>query len=355
MASPLSRSARPAAGVATSLVALLAATSATALAVATPATVTSSSLKGMVYTGTTASTITRVTLSGTTFTVDDNGPVTAGIGCTAVAGDPTQVRCTAFKEPTTGVLKRFTVKASSGNDTVFNATAVGMIADGGIGNDTMHGSVTGGDALSGGTDTDKLVGNGGNDSLSGGSGTDLLEGGGAQDFLQGGSGDDTMRGGDGDDTFHAGFGELNAGLDGSDTIDGGPGLHDEVDYTNYGEQDTSHVKIDLFTSGVYNDGADGEKDDVQSTVEDVNGSLEVGNTIFGNAGPNRLKGGIKVDLILGLEGADFLVGDSGDDIISSNNIITGLDGAKDTVNGGPDTDTCTAGAADNDSAFGCEK
>ena len=322
-----------------------------------PAKVTSTTTAGMVYTGNSASTITRISLSGTTFTVDDDKPITAGIGCSPVAGDPTQARCTAPKEAN-GAFKRFTVNAGSGNDTVFNLTAVGMIADGGIGNDSLNGSVAAGDSLSGSTDSDKLVGNGGNDSLSGGSGPDLLDGGLGNDHFFGGSGDDIMRGSAGDDEFYASF--LGGGRDGNDTIDGGPGLADRVDYTNYGTSDGTRVVINLLNPGFsgVTGGATNEQD-VITGVENADGSLSLENVIFGNDGDNRLLGGTVNDIILGEKGADFLVGGGGDDLLSSNSLsivesVPLPDGARDRLIGGPDTDTCFAAPEDND-FVSCEK
>lgn len=339
----------------------LGAATAPATAIAAPAavasaTVTVSPTAGMVYTGTTASTITRVSLSGATFTVDDTAAISAGAGCSAVAGDPTQARCPAPKEPN-GAFKRFTVKALSGNDTVFNFTTIGMIADGGTGNDSLNGSVTAGDNLTGYSDSDKLVGNGGNDSLSGGSGPDLLDGGFGHDDFFGGSGDDIMRGGDGDDDFFAGF--LGGGTDGADLIDGGTGLRDRVDYTNY----SAPVTINLlpFDDGAKKDGAANEGDNILSNVENVDGSLSVANILFGNDTANKLLGGSANDIIFGAKGADLLVGNSGDDIISSNSLPLLpeddplADGAKDTVIGGLNTDSCLVAPEDGDKAFECEK
>ncbi|MDQ3864491.1 MAG: hypothetical protein M3317_13535, partial [Actinomycetota bacterium] len=67
--------------------------------------------------------------------------------------------------------------------------------------------------ISGGPDTDRLVG---------GLGNDLLKGGKGNDTLFGESGSDTMIGGDGDDFIYAFDEEPN------DTIDCGPGANDIV-------------------------------------------------------------------------------------------------------------------------------
>ncbi len=57
------------------------------------------------------------------------------------------------------------------------------------------------DTLSGGADSDVLVGNGGNDILLGGTGDDALSGGAGNDRLTGGAGTDTLSGGLDKDTF----------------------------------------------------------------------------------------------------------------------------------------------------------
>lgn len=329
-----------------------------------PAVVASTASGGMVYTGSSASTITRISLSGTTFTVDDDRPITASFGCFPVPGDVTQARCNAPKD-TTGKFKLFKVNAKDGNDTVFNVTPVGMIADGGIGNDSLNGSVTAGDVLSGSVnitgvvDSDKLVGNGGNDTLKGGTGNDLLDGGLGDDSLFGGADDDQLKGGAGDDEFFAS--SLGGGRDGNDTIDGGPGLGDRVDYTNYTTGDGIRVVINLQGSGL--SGVTGvgpnEKDEI-SDVENADGSLTLENVIFGNQSDNRLLGGTENDVILGDLGADFVVGGEGNDLLSSNSIslvenVPVTDGARDRVLGGFDTDTCVVSPQDNDFTSSCEK
>jgi serralysin len=323
-------------------------------AAATPAaTVSSTPTSGLVYTGTASSTITwitlsgatftihdisPITLSGATFTIHDISPITAGIGCSAVPGDVTQVRCVAQKD-SAGAVKRFRVSTLGAADTVFNQTSVGMLADGGSGADTLHGSVTANDELTGGSEGDKLVGNGGNDTFFGG------------------SGDDAMFGGYGDDRFHEGF--FSGATDGADLIDGGNGLHDYVDFTNYLQQVT--VSLTSSGDGLKQDGVAGEGDDVRSTVEDVDGSLTAPNTIIGNDAANRLLGGISDDILIGLRGGDRLFGASGNDLIFSNSLqfapgpaIPEADGARDTLNGESDTDTCQSAPEDGDVEFSCE-
>ena len=166
---------------------------------------------------------------------------------------------------------------------VLDLTPVGMDADGGTGNDTLQGSTIGNDILKGNLDNDTLNGMGGFDILRGSSGKDHIDGGSQNDQINGGSGNDIVRGGDGDDTFIAGFFDTGT-ADGRRQIDGGPGLNDRVDYTNY----LVPVTIDLINSGPQNafDGAAGEHDDIQNTIEDADGSLQKGSMLIGNAAAN---------------------------------------------------------------------
>ena len=161
--------------------------------------VSSTSTTGLVIRGSTATTITEIQFSNGKFYIFDSGPVVPGAGCEQVAGDPKRAACQLFP----GAPREFHIAADDGHDTVFNFTAAGMIADGGAGNDTLHGSVTAADDLNGSIGNDKLVGNGGDDRFFGG------------------LGNDTQVGGYGDDVFVAGDGA--GGLDGADVMDGGPG------------------------------------------------------------------------------------------------------------------------------------
>lgn len=151
--------------------------------------------------------------------------------------------------------------------------------------------------------------------LDGGPGNDTLTGGAVADTLTGNAGDDTLIGGAGNDTFAEG-----ATASGADYVDGGLG----ADTAGYGPR-RDPVVVD--TDGVADDGAAGEGDNVQGTVE-------------------KLTGGKAGDTLTGSTTADTLTGNAGDDTLD------GQAGA-DRFSGGPGDDTIEARHGDRDSKFQC--
>ena len=131
--------------------------------------------------------------------------------------------------------------------------------------------------------------------MRGGAGNDRLVGRGLSDVLVGGSGNDHASGGDGDDFIVEG--------PGSDFVKGNAGA-DGVSYEDV------HVPVRVVLDNRANDGADGERDNVQA--EDVTGG-SAGDVIVGNAYTNVLLGGAGPDLIRGGKGADKLTGGAGRD------------------------------------------
>ena len=129
-------------------------------------------------------------------------------------------------------------------------------------------------------------------------GNDVLIGGVRKDHLLGGNGNDTLIGNDGDDRLDGGFG--------SDRMSGGLG-NDTVYYTDRNEN------LSLSLDNVANDGAAGEKDSIESDVENLEGSF--GNdTLRGNAGVNILKGFAGNDKLYSRDSvADILDGGTGFD------------------------------------------
>ncbi|MBD2123235.1 cadherin-like domain-containing protein [Trichocoleus sp. FACHB-262] len=87
-----------------------------------------------------------------------------------------------------------------GTDIAFVSVLVGMVDDGGNGQDTMNGTA-GDDVLNGGNGDDILRGFAGDDKLLGGNGIDNFQGGEGKDWLYGGRGNDLLNGGLGRDTF----------------------------------------------------------------------------------------------------------------------------------------------------------
>jgi Ca2+-binding RTX toxin-like protein len=170
---------------------------------------------------------------------------------------------------------------------------------GGAEGDNVHTDV---ETLGGGPDADNLTGStldnviqgfGGGDTINGIGGDDQLFG--DFQFQSGTSGDDTLNGGNGDDNL--------AGGGGGDNLVGGND-YDFVDYTNFaGSND-----LTITANNVANDGAAGENDNVNSSVEGIVGANGNDN-ITGASGPNTLRGGAGMDTLNGAGGNDTLQGD----------------------------------------------
>jgi Ca2+-binding RTX toxin-like protein len=231
----------------------------------------------------------------------------------------------------------------------------GIYVRGNGGNDAVHvdSSVTDGVFIQGGDGDDTLSGGAGDDTIEGGNGADVLFGNGGKDTLQGGAGNDRLDGGTGADVF-----------------DGGAGT-DTADYSSRIE----NLSIDL--DDVADDGAAGEKDNVESTVENVWGGRG-DDVIIGNAFANELKGNYGNDRLYGGSGRDNLYGGNGDDRVygeggddrcyggAGNDYVHGgsgrdylfgeagkdtlyaRDNAPDHVDGGLDSDVATIDAALDD-------
>ena len=121
----------------------------------------------------------------------------------------------------TGSIKMY---GNGGDDYLHYSGTKAVYADGGAGNDTVHGS-QGNDTLIGGTGNDYLNGWDGNDLMIGDDGHDTLLSGAGNDELQGGNGDDWLEADSGDDRLfgQAGSDIMFAGA-GNDMIVGGPQL-----------------------------------------------------------------------------------------------------------------------------------
>lgn len=140
------------------------------------------------------------------------------------------------------VFYAWTGTASSETKTM---TSLGDWADGGLGNDTIHG-LAGDDYLFGRDGNDRLYGDDGHDVMIGGNGDDYLAGGSGNDFLSGDAGDDYLVGDAGQDIL--------VGGDGNDTLNGGN--DDDVLIGGTGN-DTFHASHgqDIYRFG-YGDGQD---------------------------------------------------------------------------------------------------
>jgi Ca2+-binding RTX toxin-like protein/GH24 family phage-related lysozyme (muramidase) len=224
------------------------------------------------------------------------------------------------------------------------------------------------DILYGSTENDLIQGLSGTDYLSGNGGTDILEGGTGNDALAGGLGDDTLKGGDGNDillgdhvlatvdsydytknaslianithtpdgqgvlvhSYQLSIGSQEAtGAGGNDTIDGG--LGDDIVFAGGGDDqvdggDGTDVVFgdggkDVILGGTGNDILVGDNYGAGVAYGDDYLSGGDGNDwLYGTGGNDYLEGGAGNDVLLGDgngtadEGADVLVGGTGDDI-----------------------------------------
>jgi Ca2+-binding RTX toxin-like protein len=162
-----------------------------------------------------------------------------------------------------------------------------------------HGRISGDLFLNGGDDL--YDGHGG--TLSGiaqmGLGNDTAIGGAGRDVLYGGPGDDWLEGGEGDDRLRPGSG--------ADHVDGGAG-RDIVDYTSL------FVPVTLnLAAGEASDGPG--QYDILIGIEDAIGS-DLGDTLAGDAGANRIWARDGADLVQGAAGNDVLFGEGGADTLA---------------------------------------
>ncbi len=210
-----------------------------------------------------------------------------------------------------------TVYAGNGNDTVSGGTGNDIIygqagddvLNGDEGDDEIHGG-NGDDTIHGGTGNDDLYGNGGMDQVFGDAGDDILHGGNQADMLDGGTGDDLIYGNAGDDEITGG--------DGSDTVHGGNG-NDTIDTSG------SAPASDYGWPGVVPPDAD---------------PFDDRDTVYGNAGDDRISTGDDQDYIDGGTGNDTIDGGLDDDTILGG---TG----DDTIIGGHGSDDIDGGAGDD--------
>ena len=159
----------------------------------------------------------------------------------------------------------------------------------------------------------------------------------------GGLGLDILNGGNGPDVFHEG-----PVASGSDDINGEGGI-DLVDYS----QRTQGVVIDHDFS--FDDGAPGERDLVDPSVEDMFGSQAVDhitagpgpNVIRGFGGGDTIRTGLGNDTLDGGTGVDTLLAEDGDDTLDA------ADNTPDVMRCGLGTDTLNRDLQDVD-ATGCE-
>jgi Ca2+-binding RTX toxin-like protein len=149
------------------------------------------------------------------------------------------------------------------------------------------------DTLTGSTTDNQIFGLAGNDTIMGIGGDDTIFG--DFQFNSGTFGDDTINGGNGDDSL--------AGGGGGDHIIGGND-YDFVSYENF----AGFNDLTITANNVANDGAAGEGDNVETSVEGIVGANGNDN-ITGASGANTLRGGGGMDTLNGAGGNDMLQGD----------------------------------------------
>jgi Ca2+-binding RTX toxin-like protein len=197
----------------------------------------------------------------------------------------------------------------------------------GAGDDRLTASETGDDLeIDAGAGNDIVVSGAGDDLVRGGAGNDELDGGEGDDALDGGEGDDRLLGGRGDDFLFGGAGaDILVGGEGNDRLDGGDGV-DTADYS----AETEGVTVDL-AAGVAS-GEDIGRDTLVGVENVIGGSGD--DVLSGNELANRLEGGAGNDRILAGAG-DTVLGGAGDDAIE---VRTGA-GAAAVIDGGAGRDT----------------
>ncbi|BEP62344.1 hypothetical protein GmRootV213_28980 [Variovorax sp. V213] len=199
---------------------------------------------------------------------------------------------------------QYTVSDGAGGTTTATATIDIRTVSGGNGADTIDLSATGTYQAS------FIDGRGGADDLTGGAGGDVFIGGSGSgaDTLLGSSGNDLLIGGDGNDTLSGGAGNdvLRGGIGNGDTMDGGAGSEDLLDFSD----GTLAVNFTLVqsaapTSIANNTGGLGQNDSYQN-IEGVIGT-GLADTLTGSASNDIIRGGIGNDTLDGAGGnADLL-------------------------------------------------
>jgi len=251
--------------------------------------------------------------------------VNLGTGVTTTGGDGSDTLIsienlwgTFFADTLIGNAASNLIKGGAGNDTI----------DGGDGSDTLYGSQEfdffqeENDSISGGAGNDTLEGGYGNDILLGGVGDDKLN-----EWDDDSSGDDSVLGGDGNDTLYAGGGV--------DTLEGGDG--DDV----YFLSESAGATIITDSSGIdtvysrtnYNLGVGLENLIFEGNMSggsgnELNNLLQgnsLDNTMNGQGGNDTLDGGLGIDSLIGGLGADtYYVDDENDQVIETDNTLSGL-------------------------------
>ncbi|MGK7895132.1 MAG: CRTAC homolog protein [Xenococcus sp. (in: cyanobacteria)] len=224
------------------------------------------------------------------------------------------------------------ILGGQGNDLLNGGSDRDYLA-GGLGNDTIFGeagddTIVGGDqddVLNGGAHNDTIFGGTGNDTLNGDNGRDFLEGEFGNDLIHGGEGADTINGGDGDDEIlgEGGFDSIDGG-NGNDTLRGGNG----DDSLNAGNGIDTLLEINDSDFTLTNTSLVARGNDVISNFEQAElhggasnnlmdaSAVTIIQVIFeGAVGNDTIIGGTEDDTLRGLNDADSLIGENGNDVL----------------------------------------
>jgi Ca2+-binding RTX toxin-like protein len=252
-----------------------------------------------------------------------------------------------------------TINAGNGNDTINAGTvpagSIGLVIDGGAGNDTITGS-QGADRLIGGTGNDTVIGGAGNDSADLGDGNDTFvwNPGDGSDVVEGGSGTDTLlfNGSNGNERFDISANGTRTRLSrdvGGVVMDINSVEH--IQLNTLGGADTVTVNDLTGTGvtqlainlGVVGGGGDGAADTVVVNGTAGNDAISVVNS----GGALAVTGLAEQLTITNAESADQLVinGGAGNDTIDASAITAGV--AKFTLNGGDGDDIIKGSQGDD--------
>jgi Ca2+-binding RTX toxin-like protein len=215
------------------------------------------------------------------------------------------------------------VCAMKGDDDVTTGAGDDLI-DLGPGHDVADAG-DGANHVLGGQGADNITTGAGDDTVDGGQSTNTVDAGEGQNVVIGGTGKDTITTGSGDDVILAGNGTniVQAG-DGANSIAGGDNK-------------------DVVTSGSGDDDID--VGDGPNTVTAGDGT----NTVVGGAGSDNVTTGSGADFVDAGGGKNKIVAGDGDDEVHID-----VDALKDTIKGGPDTDTCVGWVDPPDIVKDCE-
>jgi serralysin len=279
----------------------------------------------------------------------------------------------------------FTIYDTGGADTldasgyganqIINLNAEAFSSIGGINNNISIARGVAIEGAIGGNGTDSMLGNAGDNMLAGSIGADTLDGGAANDSLDGGAGDDSLIGGAGLDV--ADYGGANGAI--SLNLAAGTASGSDIGTdTLFGiEGATGGLGADFFIGDTGDNLLSGNAGGDTLNGEGGNDSL------YGGAGDDSLIGGagldvadyggaigaisvnfaagtasgsdIGTDTLFGIEGAtggqgaDFFIGDTGDNLLSGNaggDTLNG-EGGNDCLMGGAGADSLIGGAGDD--------